>query len=69
MEWGSNEDDAIREMIEVREHGQKAHACKRLLMIYMANTDRDTSLAALRLEQVERPSLRALNHYLVALTN
>ena len=64
MERGSTENDTIGEMIEVLAYGQKAHARKRLLMIYVANKDRDTALASLRLKQLERPSLRALNHYL-----
>ena len=66
--WGGTEDDAIREMVDVLAQGQKAHARKRLLMVYVANKNRDSAIATLRLEQVERPSLRAANRYLAGAT-
>ena len=66
--WGGTEDDAIREMVDVLAQGQKALARKRLLMVYMANKNRDSVIAKLRLEQVERPSLRAANRYLTGVT-
>ena len=67
--WGGTEDDAIREMVDVLAQGQKAHARKRLLMVYVANKNRDLAIATLRLEQVERPSLRAANRYLAGVTH
>ena len=66
--WGGTEDDAIREIVDVLAQGQKAHARKRLLMVYVANKNRDSAIATLRLEQVERPSLRAANSYLAGVT-
>ena len=68
MEWGNTKDDAIRDMIEVLAQGQTPHARKHLVMMYVANKDRDTALTTLRLEQLEGPSLRALNRYLAGVT-
>ena len=61
--WGGTEDDTIREVVDVLAQGQKAHARKRLLMVYVANKNRDWAIATLRVEHVERPSLRAANRY------
>ena len=62
------EDDAIREMVDVLAQGQKAHPRKRVLMVYVANKNRDSAIATLRLEQVKRPSLRAANRYVAGVT-
>ena len=48
--------------------GQKVHVRKCLLMVYVANKNRDSAIATLRLEQGEIPSLRAANRYLAGVT-
>ena len=68
MVWGGAEDEAIWEMVHVLAHRQKAHAGKHLLMVYTANRNRDSAIAVLCLEQVERHSLHAANRYLAGVT-
>ena len=50
MVWGVTEDDAIRELVDVLAQGQKVHACERLLTLYVANKNRDSATATLRLQ-------------------
>ena len=68
MVWGGTEDDTIWEMVNFLAQGQKAHARKRLFMVYVANKSRDSAFVRLHLEQVETPSLRAANTILAGVT-